>query len=290
MRSVYDLKDGFHYGMHGCGYYAGTKYSNTYDGFKYWKSKGIKIIEVDMALTSDGKYVALSHKMDPECLRRLEIYDYSDKNAFSHAWFMDHKLFPYSTRGLKPLDLNLILEEMKHDEDLIIMMDLSGMWTEQETQHFANELMNLIGSDKYLINRIMVEAYNQGMIDGIKKGSNDLAPIIYCGRGSRKEGVYQFQTPQELLDQGIKIISYPQHFTYAHPGEIEGFMKKDFIVLSYILNEKWLSKMEGVNIALVDVLYTNGWDKFFMYPIYVFKRARCKIYQKVLRKMIRACN
>lgn len=51
MITVEKLKGSKLYGMHGCGYYAGTVHANTFEGFEYWQRNGVKIIEVDISQT-----------------------------------------------------------------------------------------------------------------------------------------------------------------------------------------------------------------------------------------------
>lgn len=244
MRTIFDLKGGFQVGMHGCGCYAGTVHSNTYDGFKYWLNKGIKVMEIDISNTSDGKYVALAHKMSPMYLRRLEICDYSEKNAFSHDWFMGMKLFPYSTKGLRPLDVEMILVEMLHDENLLIMFDLWGMWSFQEAKAFSSYLLSRTNDNNHLKNRMMIEAYNQNMILGIKEGAKGSIPIIYCVRDDSAGQNHTFMDVETLKSLGIKCVSYPWKYKDECPGEFEDFVSNEFVVVSVTKDASLKKKMQ----------------------------------------------
>ena len=285
MTSVYDLRGKFLYGMHGCGYYKGTKHANTYEGFKFWQSRGIKIMEVDISKTSDGEYVALAHKMTPEYLRRLEITKFDDNDAFTHSWFMNQKLFRYSTKGLHPMDLQLLVEEMASDEQLMVMFDLYGLWTSEETKQFTEKLNCIIGNNDLIQQRTVIEAYNKNMIDGIRSVADNAFPIIYCIRENSAVGNHEWLKPEQLKNQGISIISYPWHYSRLYEGEMGRYVAQEFLVFSYCADNEQIEncRLGGANIVLVDVLFTKS-NRFYKYPIYLYGRLKNKIVQKLIRK------
>lgn len=288
MRTVNDLRNSFNIGVHGCGFYAGTQHSNTLEGFKYWQRKGIKIIEVDISITSDGKHVALAHKMMPTYLKRLEIYDFEDKNAYTHDWFMNQKLFRYSTKGLHPLDLKTIVDELSADEDLIVMFDLYCLWSEDDAYNFTQELMSYIGNRSNIRQRILIEAYCQNMIQGIRNASDTEIPIIYCVRDDTAGGHHQYFSPTELKRKGIVFLSYPYHYTERYPGEITQFASdSSFVLLSYCKDRRRVNdckNLGGAKIVLVD-FFAQKTDFIIQYPLYIVGRVKNRLIQSVISRL-----
>ena len=125
--TVFDLKNGFQYAMHGNGAYKGLRQTNTLDALLYWYNKGVRVFEIDMARTDDNQYVAVAHDMKDKSLRRLEIFN--PPKYRTAEWFMQQKLFSVSTKGLKPLSLQSIVNILKEHQDMIIMLDLFGMFS-----------------------------------------------------------------------------------------------------------------------------------------------------------------
>lgn len=283
MPSVFGLKGDFRIGMHGCGYYAGSIHANTYEGFKYWQRKGIKFMEIDISRTIDGKYVALAHKMSPMYLHRLEICDYSDKNAFTCDWYLHQKLFRYSTfRGLHSMDVAQIIKEMREDRELIVMFDMYGLWAEYETFDFTCYLCDIAKHNPELLCRMMVEAYNQDMIDGIRRAANNTVPIIYCVRDDGNKE-HQLKSPSELLAQNIEIVSYPWRYINMYPDEIEKYEKGKFILISYCADNKDIEcacQKQMVNVVLVDNMINYN-----RRAIFVIRRIINRMIQKIIRKV-----
>lgn len=285
MRTVSDLKDTCQYGMHACGYYAGTKHSNTLDGMNYWRKKGVNIIEVDISRTTDGKFVALAHGMNKEYMLRLEVCDFSATNVFTHQWFMNQKLFKYSTKGLNPLDVSRIITEMERDEDLIVMFDLYNIWNEEGTAEFTKDLLTIIGERATITDRVVVEAYNQRMINGIKSISQGRVPIIYCVRDNSTDGNHEWMSPEALKEQGIQVVSYPWKYTNTYPGEIGRYVSDGFIVFSCCPDFKDVNncKLGGANTILLDVVYTKS-NYWYRHPLYLMGRVKNRMVQKYIRK------
>lgn len=283
MTTIFNLRGTFGYGMHGCGYYKGTKHANTYEGFKYWRSRGESFIEVDIARTLDGRYVALAHKMITRDLRRLEINDFSATDVFTHNWYMRQVLFCKSTNGLTPMDVKMIINELKEDKDLIVMFDLYGMWLQEETELFSKYLLQ-INDDERLFSRILVEAYNQDMINGINNASNGEIPIIYCVHEDSAGAHHQFLSASVLNMNNIYCISYPWSYHERYAGELEEFASNNFIIVSLSKDNRYAKKMQrgGVNIALVDNIYHKG-DFLIKYPIYLAGRLKNLLVQKMLK-------
>ena len=188
--------------------------------------------------TTDGEFVALAHKMTPEYLRRLEIRSFDDKDVFTYGWFMRQKLFRYSSRGLHPLDLHSIIDEIRRNNDLIVMFDLCGLWSFEEAKNFTSKLNYYIGSDMHLIHQTLIEAYNQNMIDGIQAVKEARYPIIYCVRDNSTGGNHQWMSPDELAKQEIEFVSYPWHYAGLYDGEMKQYVDNNFTIFSYCADRR----------------------------------------------------
>lgn len=268
---IADLKNGFQYGMHGCGYFKGTEHVNAYESFKYWQSKGVKVMEIDMTQSLDGKYIALAHLMNERYLRMLEIlppYRDTEYKKFTEEWFLNKKICQQTTDGLTPMNLSAIVNEMEKDPEIILMFDLWRMWSKEETQKFADELTK---QSKDVQGRCVLEVYNKDMIEGIRIANPDLQ-IMYCVHGNREPEYDQNVNPSLLKELGIDIISYPWSFTKEFPGELEKYHQLGFTIFSLSTDNRYNAQMRkaGVNVNLVDTLYTptNAIKLYFEKIIY----------------------
>jgi len=252
---VVDLKETFQYGMHGCGYYKGTYHANALEALNYWRERGVKVMEIDMAKTLDGGFVALAHLMNPHYLKKLEINPLKDnsEDKFSEAWFVRQKLCSKTTCGLTPMSLETICDLLDNDPDLIVMFDLWRMWDKEATFIFANKLKEFLKQEGAK-DRCVIEIYNKNMLAGVRECDNDLN-VIYCVH-THKEPEYEDNvSPGILKEMGINIISYPWEYTRKYPGEIESYHKSGFTIFSLSEDNRYSRKMRkaGVNVNLVDV-------------------------------------
>lgn len=255
--NIEGLKNTFQYGMHGCGYYKGTNHVNSLDALKYWRSQGVKVMEIDMAKTPDGGFVALAHLMNKHYLNLVELDLPSNTEDATEEWFVSNKLCNRTTNGLSPMSLPMIIELMESDSELIIMFDLWRMWRMEDTYSFSNRLLELFHDNK-LMNRCVIEVYNREMIRGIKKADNRLN-IMYCVHAPREPEFEEDVSPLILKNFGIDIISYPWSFIKQYPGELESYKEQNFTVFSLSVDNRYHNQMKkaGVNVNLVDVLYSS---------------------------------
>ena len=254
---IQDLKTSFHYGMHGCGSYKGTNHVNSLEAMRYWMQKGVEIFEIDMARTSDDKYVALAHTMNAHCLKAVEINPYRDKSMdkYSEAWFMRNKLCERTTGGLSPMNLDVIVNEMAEHPEIIVMFDLWGLWDSDSTYSFSEQLLEKASGD--IKERCLLEVYNKEMLSGIKNASPELH-TMYCVHGTSADEFDGNVSPSILKDLGVNIISFPWVCTKDFPGEMEKYHESGFTIFSLSHDNRDIKKMQkaGVNVNLVDVLYT----------------------------------
>lgn len=254
---VADLKHTFQYGMHGCGFYKGTNHVNSYEAMRYWRDYGVKVMEIDIAKTSDGKFVALAHLMNSHYLSMVEINSDGDSSydKFSEKWFMSQRLCNITTDGLTPMNLDMIIRFMRDDPEVIIMFDLWRMWNRSDTYSFAEQLT--IKANEDIKSRCIIEVYNRSMLAGIREANPELN-IIYCVHGPKADEFEENVTPIELKSLGIDIISFPWASTKDFPGELENYHNEGFTIFSLYRDNRLNRKMRrlGVNVNLVDRLYT----------------------------------
>lgn len=249
MNSVHQLKDSFQYAMHGCGAYKGLRQTNTKEAILHWYNKGVRVMEIDMAPTSDGDYVAVAHHLDKKDLRRLEIFNLPKSRT--RDWFMSQKLFCISTSGLTPLSLESIVDLMKEKEDLIVMFDLFGLFSEEESKQFVEKLKTYI-NDPCLWDRCLIESYNIPMIEGIHTAKEE-ANIIACVRYEENINEKEIISPEELLSKDVKFVSYPWYIQSQHPGEIYQYAKAGITVFSRTKSNRQSAQLirEGVSVNIV---------------------------------------
>lgn len=268
--------------MHGLGAYKGLRQTNSLNAWEYWYSKGIKIFEIDIAKTMDNKYVAVAHALDNKSLRRLELFNLPEYRSFE--WFMSQKLFQISTSGLSPLSIEQIVSFIEIHSDIVIMLDLFGLFERLEAKVFTEYLYLLIKDKTIIWKRILLEAYNIEMVNGIKD-ANDEAEVIYCARYEKTSTLEKTFSPQELIQMGIRFVSYPWHYRNRYPNEIKEFTKAGMTVFSRTKFNTKDSKLraEGVNVNII----ANKFDRFlilFQLPMYMMTYIK-RLFVKILIKL-----
>lgn len=256
----HELKNGFCYGMHGCGFYKGVYHVNAYEPFKYWQKKGVSVMEIDIAKTSDGLFVALAHLMNEHYLGLVEILprNIASDDIYTDKWFMNQKLCAKTTKGLTPMNLPMIVKEMVSDPNLFIMFDLWRMWERKDTRTFTQQLQSAFDQVGVvdMADRCVIEVYNRNQLNGIRDVSNYLN-IMYCVHGPQDPNFDENVSPGLLKSLGINTISFPWVCTKEHPGELEKYYKEGFVIFSLYKDNRFCRQMRkcGVNVNLVDTLY-----------------------------------
>jgi len=283
--TVHDLKHTYQYGTHGLGAYRGLRQTNTREAFDYWYQKGIRVFEIDMAHTMDDGYVAVAHGMDNVSLGRLEIALLPEQRTY--GWFMGQKLFAVSTKGLTPLSLADIVELLVQHPDAVVMLDLFGMFAQEQAAHFTRTLAEIIGSRTALWERLLLEAYDLNMARGIQS-AQPRANVIYCVRYEENVSQPTTLSPEELMGEGIRFASYPWYCTQLHPGEIETYAAAGMTVFSrtkFNTKDKAL-RSAGVHVNLIAKRF-DGARIVYQWPLYMatyFKRIAVKLYLRFVRR------
>lgn len=279
--TVFDLKDGFQYAMHGNGAYKGLRQTNTKDALLYWYNKGIRVFEIDMAKTDDDQYVAVAHDLKDKSLKRLEIFNPPQNRTAD--WFMQQKLFSISTKGLKPLSLQSICDILKDHQDIIIMLDLFGMFSKDDSANFTQSLCEMV-ADRLTEKRLLLEAYNWEMVEGIKE-KTDKINIIYCARYEDNLQEKSTVSAEELIQKNVRFVSYPWYCSELHPGEIEAYAESGITVFSrtkYNTKDAMLQKA-GVSVNIIAKRF-DGWKIAYQLPAYMMtyiKRIMVKMFVRL---------
>lgn len=282
-----ELKNGFCYGMHGCGFYKGVYHVNAYEPFKYWQKKGVQVMEIDIAKTSDGLFVALAHLMNERFLSWVEVthFPLQDGEGCTEKWFMNQKLCAKTTKGLSPMNLTMIVDEMVNATDLFIMFDLWGMWERNDTRCFAQQLQILFEKSGVvnMAERCVIEVYNKSQLRGIRDVSDHLN-IMYLVHGSMAPEFDENVSPAILKSLGVNAISFPWIYTKEHPGELEQYHQEGFVVFSLYKDNRYSRQMRkcGVNVNLVDTLYIPN---SFAVVVLQKLKFRFRIFLKKFRKL-----
>ncbi len=285
--NINELKGSYNYAMHGNGAFKGLRQTNTMEAFSYWHGKGIKIFEIDFARTADGNYVAVAHTVEDKSLRRLEIIDLPPVEQRTEEWFMSQKLFSISTKGLTPLSLKTCVETARANKDCIFVFDLFGFFTKDECFDFAQKMKGFAGDDNELWNRILLEAYNGEMSEGLASGAPE-GNIIYCARYEYNDKEDGFVSPDWLLERNIRFVSYPWKYENMFKGEIEKYSSAGITVFSRTKFNTKNGKLKaaGVSVNLIAKRF-DGILIIFQYPLYMltyFKRIYVK---KLVQKKTR---
>ena len=231
-----------------------------------------------MAKTDDDKYVAVAHDLKDKSLKRLEIFNAPSERTYN--WFMEQKLFSISTRGLKPLSLERILTILETYSDIVIMLDLFGMFSSDESSDFTRTISDFIIDDS-LIDRLLLEAYNLNMVAGIKQ-INEKINVIYCARYEDNNNDKNAVSCEELKKWNIKFVSYPWYCSKDHPKEIKGYARNGIVVFSrtkYNTIDSIL-KNAGVSVNIIAKRF-DGWRIMYQWPLYMatyIKRVFIKLY------------
>lgn len=279
MKSVWDLRNHFSFCMHGLGEYKGLRQTNALEAFEKWYHKGVRVFEIDLARTDDGQYVAIAHHVDAPSLRRMEILERPP--AYTADWFMRQKLFPYSTRGLTPLSLASVLELMRKYPDALFMLDTFGLFAKEEMEAFLSALDGLLATDSSIARRMLIETYNEAMVDAFASARYAYVVIDCVHHEHRSLSLDGLDEKLRYLRaKEIQFVSYPGK--YANPEILSAFEKNNIVVFCRT-KYNWAQKRKqkaGISVNIVTVMFAP-WSSFYQFPLYLLtygKRIVMKIF------------
>ena len=149
---------------HALGSVDGRKETNSKEAFLESYDKGIRVMEVDFELTSDGTLVA-RHDFDQDSYYTLEQKVLNGSTQMDITRYLKEKIcFKYT-----PLTAEDILLLMKEYEDVFIITDSKRT----DEQNIRLQFQNLVDSAQKLnctdvLDRFIIQIYNDEMYDTIK--------------------------------------------------------------------------------------------------------------------------
>ncbi|GAA4859276.1 hypothetical protein GCM10023310_43100 [Paenibacillus vulneris] len=225
---------------------SGESYTNSYESFVINYAMGQRVFEVDLSLTSDNNLVA-RHDWSTffnEYLQQKAPEGHGE-NPWSKEEFMSQKIMNKYT----PMDITRIMELMRQFPDMYIVTDTKETQSNLVRQQFQI-IVSAANHDPELLNRVIPQIYNQGMLDDIKS-IYDFHNIIYTLYMSpdTNEQVIEF-----VKKQNIKVITLPIQRADSK------FLKdlKDNGVLSYVHTINSLRDLKNHEMNGVYGFYTDA--------------------------------
>lgn len=257
-----NINHGFTFGMHALGAVGDIMYPNAKEGLLYWYDKGVRVFEVDISPTDDGKYVA--------------FHDFY-KNGFvkqgfgsipeicTKKWFLEQRLFTDTAPGgLTPISLDEILEFLLVKRDGVLMVDPKPT-DEESNAHLWKYLNDYIYAHGIDGRRIVYEIYDENMLRGTKAIQSDIR-LQFCIYDAVEIGESQKirQKPfLEIVDwmdeNNIKVVSFPWQQAIENLDKLRYLKEKGFIVFSRTRNDIFSELLikSGVNVNLIDYICTE---------------------------------
>ena len=263
MQSNYvDIDRGFTYGMHALGAVGCVMYPNAKEGLQYWYDKGIKVFEVDVSPTDDGRYVAF-HDFDEKGFLKQGFKNIPDIRT--EEWFLKQRLFSTSVKeGLTPISLDEILEFLLVQRDGVLMVDPKP--TDEASNallwKYLNDFIAAHGIDG---RRIVYEIYDENMLRGTKTVSSDIR-LQFCIYDAVEIGEsYEIRKKPflEIVEwmekNGIKVVSFPWQQAVENLDILKYLKDKGYVVFSRTRNDIFSELLikSGVNVNLIDYICTE---------------------------------
>jgi glycerophosphoryl diester phosphodiesterase len=264
--------------MHGLGAYRGVRQTNSRDAFLHWYERGIRVFEVDLALADDGKYIAVAHGVDDRSLNRLELVNLPEHRT--SAWFMAQKLFAISTEGLAPLCLESILALMGSCPDAVFMLDLFGLFEREQVKAFSAELLHLLAGRTALLDRLLIESYNEEMLCALRDFVPGASVIHAVRHECRPTQETDAQTIDMLEAKCVRFVSFPWMYAWKDMRGLAAYHEANLTIFSRskFNTQTWVMKRAGVAVNLVSARF-DGALILVQWPMYMatyVKRAYMK--------------
>lgn len=281
MSGFLDISKTFTIGMHGGGEIEGFQKTNTKEALDLWYGKGIRFFEFDVSETSDNTFVAFAHRLNQDYLTMVEQKEPIE--GCSANWFSSIKLYPYSTKGLTTITLDILFKLLDEDPNLLLMLDLFAAKVE-EIERFASYIFS---HNKEIVSRVLVEIYHLPYAE-ILRNYNPALNIIYGIQPHSEIWPYENDSKvvrlnndylELLKDRNIQFISFQWHYRKNCVDGLKTLSEKGFFILSHKdsdIDSDTCAK-ENVNFLLVDYSFgksygiTEVWHRWI-----VKKRAKVK--------------
>ncbi|TLM97724.1 MAG: hypothetical protein FDZ75_03930 [Actinobacteria bacterium] len=224
---------------HGLGGVGGKRVTNSLEAFEYNYARGYRVFEVDLVPSTDGTLVA-RHDWQAYLYEFLGQKVDNPYRRLSTAEFKSLKMHGTYT----PLTVDDVMALMRAYPDVWLMTDTKGT-TPADAQSAMRELVRAMGEDHVLAERIIVQIYNEQMLDAV----NSVYPfrnIVYT--------LYQTQSsPEQALafarDSGIRVVALPiGMWTPALSGQAGGGVS----LAVYTTNDRAeADRLRGGGVALL---------------------------------------
>jgi glycerophosphoryl diester phosphodiesterase len=228
---------------HGCGVVEGLPVTNTREAFYRSYGRGVRVVEIDLAFTRDGKLVA-RHDWSAARFAKYE-QKVPPGGVPTLAQFKSSKIKGTFT----PLAAVDIVALMRRFPDVWVMTDIKEGSVSAHTRA-VKALLDAANNDPAIRDRIIVQLYGEG----------DLAPTRRLGIRNVLYTFYRLQTSvgralDFAQDKGIRVVTVPKgNVTRAL---LAGAKKHGLIVATHTVNDeseaKRFHKM-GVKLVYSDRL------------------------------------
>ncbi|MGP0587927.1 phosphatidylinositol-specific phospholipase C/glycerophosphodiester phosphodiesterase family protein [Paenibacillus timonensis] len=153
---------------HAMGGIEGLTYTNSYDAFLANYQKGLRVFEVDLLLSSDGRLVA-RHEWGQSFTRQLGQQDQLAAErqgaVLSQAEFKAAKI----QGTYEPLDWVDVLELMEQYPDAYIVTDTKQSTPEEIQRIFTQIVDEALARNPELLDRVVPQIYNRAMWEPVEQ-------------------------------------------------------------------------------------------------------------------------
>jgi len=196
--------------VHALGTVAGRTVTNSKEAFLQSYADGFRVMEADFSVTSDGILV-VRHGFDENS---YYIAEQTDVGIMDYETFMNTPI-----RGLyTPLDAAQLFKLMKDHPDVYLVTDTKGT-TEKEIKEAFSLLVQEVeaAKDSTLYDRIIVQIYNEDMLDTVKAiyPFDDFIFTVYQLENVDYDSVGAF-----CEENNIPVVTVPSEYYTKEVGEI----------------------------------------------------------------------
>lgn len=228
--------------------------SNSLEAMNQTAENGYHMVEVDFALTSDGKLV-LSHGWDEDSADTLEI----PEGTPDLETFLATKIH----RKYTPMTAEDLIEWMKKHKAIYIVTDTKCKDPE-EMKHEFELLAELCAYDPGLLERFVVQIYDVESYDAVMS-VYEFPNVMYATYQSAcKEVSYWQQVAKDCTARNIQMVSVPRDYvsTRKHPVTLYMEILKDAGLRVCVHPVNSITDMErmldaGADSIMSDFLYED---------------------------------
>ena len=242
------------YIAHALGGINNDKNTNSRDALENSYSKGIKLFEVDISLTSDEELVCINGWSKDVYNETLEI-EYNKENAvMSYEQFMNTKIKgKYTTMSFKDL-----IEFMKVHDDIYVMIDI-GNQKKKKTKNIYEKIVQESNNDSKILNRLVINGSTTDMIKAVKEVYDfKIINLYWPSKADRKDK--KIDTKEEFIEyckeNEISSLSTSLKTYKKEKDTIEYFKKKGVIVYVFTENDENEAKdiLKDVDVVGTDFI------------------------------------